>query len=67
MGAKKLTNQELPTVKNVLSSKEAMDYVGWKRTKFWDLVDKGEIRGRFDGRWKFERAELDKYIKRKTV
>lgn len=62
MGEKKIELQfERP-----LTSNEAMAYVGFKRTKFWQLVESGEIRGRKSGQWRFEKAELDKYIKRTT-
>lgn len=48
-----------------LTSSEAMAYVGFRRTKFWELVETGEIKGRKDGQWRFEKSELDKYKKRK--
>jgi len=53
--------------RNVLTSKEAMAEVGWGPSKFWDLVNTGQIKGYKDGQWRFERTEIEKYKKRRTA
>lgn len=51
--------------RSVLTSREAMAEVGWGPTKFWALVNTGQIHGYKDGQWRFERVELEKYKKRR--
>ena len=62
-----IVNSDSLNNKTALSSTEAMLYLGYGPTKFWNLVNSRAIVGRKDGTWRFERKDLDKYKKRMTV
>lgn len=67
MGEKKLEEMQPIETKHVFTSKEAMLFIGYKKSKFWELVADRSIIGRKDGTWRFDRAELERYKKRMTV
>ena len=56
-------DREVLAKKNVLNTKEAMFFVGLRRTKFAEERDKGLIKGIYNGRWRYPVTQLIKYMK----
>jgi excisionase family DNA binding protein len=57
-------NLKLIQQKPTLTSIEAMVYLELGPTKFWKLVESGELKGWKVTRWRFERKDLDKFKSR---